>query len=176
MRRANIRKCISRHVRAHGINKKILLIQGLLCCLAHLWEWRKTHSTQCERLSSFAVELQLEHAGSCRVESKRHVVGRTRGWGWAAAWAIHDLEIETLRTGTYRNFSELFEGNEERHTKCLYSNYLSCAFKLWTWAWGLKWLSIQQHQEFSRHRNEAAQVLQQEFCIQDDGILMILSE
>ena len=36
--------------------------------------------------------------------------------------------------------------------------------------------TIQQHQGFSRHSNEAAQALQLEFGQQDDGILMILSK
>ena len=35
-------------------------------------------------------------------------------------------------------------------------------------------VSIQQHQTFSRHRNEAAQALQRGFRRQDQGILMIL--
>ena len=37
-------------------------------------------------------------------------------------------------------------------------------------------VSIQQHQGFSRHRNEAAQALQRQFHWQDDGISMMLSK
>ena len=37
-------------------------------------------------------------------------------------------------------------------------------------------VSIQQHQGFSRHRNEAAQALQREFHWQDDVISMMLSK
>ena len=37
-------------------------------------------------------------------------------------------------------------------------------------------VSIQQHEGFSRHRNEAVQALQHEFRRQDDGILMVLSK
>ena len=37
-------------------------------------------------------------------------------------------------------------------------------------------VSIQQHQGFSRHRNEDAHTLHREFGWQDDGILMILSK
>ena len=37
-------------------------------------------------------------------------------------------------------------------------------------------VSIQQHQGFLRHRNEAVQALQRDFGQQDDGFLMILSK
>ena len=37
-------------------------------------------------------------------------------------------------------------------------------------------VSIQQHEGFSRHRNEAAQALQREFHWQDDVISMMLSK
>ena len=35
-------------------------------------------------------------------------------------------------------------------------------------------VSIQQHQGFSRHKNEAARALQREYRLQDDGISMTL--
>ena len=56
--------------------------------------------------------------------------------------------------------------------KCLHSTLSSCT----QWA-GLGVsieVIIEQHQAFSRHRNEAAQALQRELRRQDDGFSMIL--
>ena len=68
-----------------------------------------------------------ENADNCKIKSKCHVVGRTRGRGWAATCATWKLEL--LRTGTQGTFSGLLEGIEGNYTRCLYLAFSSCT--LW---------------------------------------------
>ena len=67
---------------------------------------------QCSAVQCSAV--QHENAGSRRVKSNRHVVGRTRGRGWAPTCAIWKLRISNKS-----KFSELGEGLEGNHARCL---------------------------------------------------------
>ena len=69
-------------------------------------------------------------AGDCKVKSNRHVLGRTRGSGYAATCAILKLEcfngLSQLQGKVKRGFPELHEGIEGNHTRCLYSTLSSC--------------------------------------------------
>ena len=71
--------------RAHCMNKRgfVTWIQGLISCLAHLWEWQNTRLTSSADANA-AIMQALKH----------HVIGCTWGRGWAATCLILKLGSE----------------------------------------------------------------------------------
>ena len=132
------------------MNKKGPVIQGLIVRLAHHWEWG---GNQGQRLLQTRIQVVSESNWNVTL--------------WLGSTLRHS-EIGTFKDKKAVSWNAWRNRRKALDVLTLLFHPVHHELKLG--------VSIQQHQGFSRHRNEAVQALQHEFRRQDDGILMVLSK